>query len=474
MPPFLALILWLFLMAALFRLDPAKDSRVSVALWVPLTSMFILASRSPSQWFGGQVGLAAQALEEGNPLDRTISFALILLAIGILMSRSFKWGRFFTSNRALMALLCFSLLSGVWSDFPFVAFKRWFRDFGNYLVILVVLTDPLPLEAVRTVLRRLSYLLVPLSILLNKYFPQLSKQYDAWTGVGYYVGATTSKNMLGLLCLVSGLFFFWDTATRWPERKLRRTKRIILVNFAFFAMTLWLLHLAQSTTSSVCMALGCLVVAAAHSRVFRRHPAFLKVLIPSIFCLYLILDFGLGMNGSMAGAIGKDPTLTDRTRIWTFLLGMHTNPLIGTGYQSFWLGPRLKWFWQHSGLGHLNEAHNGYLEVYLDLGLIGILFVVGFLVDTYRAICRKLDSSSSLAVLGLATWMALVFYNMSEVAFEIGLLYTVFLLGAIVVPERAKRRVRNIAAFDRASDAELLPSLPLETAVARTASWSER
>ena len=82
--------------------------------------------------------------------------------------------------------------------------------------------------------------------------------------------------MLGLLCLISGLFFFWDTVTRWPDRKQRQTKRIILVNVAFFAMTLWLLHLAHSTTSSVCLLLGCLVIAAAHSKMFRRHPTFLK------------------------------------------------------------------------------------------------------------------------------------------------------------------------------------------------------
>ena len=216
-----------------------------------------------------------------------------------------QMGHFFARNATLMAFLLFALVSVCWSDFPFVAFKRWFRDLGNYLVILVVLSDPRPLEAVRTVLRRLSYLLVPLSILLNKYFPQLSKQYDVWTGVGYYVGATTSKNMLGLLCLTSGLFFFWDTMTRWPERKQQKTGRIILVNVAFFAMTLWLLHLAQSTTSSVCLVLGCLVITAAHSKVFRRHPKFLKVLIPASFCLYLILDFGFDMNGKMAGAVGR-------------------------------------------------------------------------------------------------------------------------------------------------------------------------
>src|SRR5438876_5284476 len=118
--------------------------------------MFVVASRLPSQWLGGgQIQVAAQALEEGNPLDRAFYFLLIGLSIWILASRSFKWADFFARNSALVTFISFALISVVWSDFPLVAFKRWFRDLGNYLVILVVLSDPRPLEAVRTVLRRL-------------------------------------------------------------------------------------------------------------------------------------------------------------------------------------------------------------------------------------------------------------------------------------------------------------------------------
>ena len=65
----------------------------------------------------------------------------------------------------------------------------------------------------RTLLRRLCYLLIPLSVLLVKYYPQIGRQYDYWQGTAMYVGPTTSKNMLGVLCLIGGLFFFWDTVT---------------------------------------------------------------------------------------------------------------------------------------------------------------------------------------------------------------------------------------------------------------------
>src|ERR1700733_13685132 len=151
MSPSLALVAWLALLVGLLYLDPAKVPGSSLALWVPLTWMFIVGTRLPSQWVGGHVGLVSQALEEGNSLDRSISCGLILLAVGILISRSFKWHDFFMRNLALTTFLCFALLSVLWSDFPFVSFKRWFRDLGNYLVVLVILTDPDPLEAVRTV-----------------------------------------------------------------------------------------------------------------------------------------------------------------------------------------------------------------------------------------------------------------------------------------------------------------------------------
>src|SRR6267154_6251833 len=173
MPPSVALFFCLILLFWLFRYDPAKESKTSLALWVPLIWIFFVASRLPSQWLGSETGMtASQALQEGSALDRIIFSVLILLAIVILKSRSFHWGGFFAHNFVLMSLIFFALLSVLWSDFPFISFKRWFRDLGNYLVILVVLSEANPLEAVRTLLRRLCFLLVPLSILLIKYFPQ--------------------------------------------------------------------------------------------------------------------------------------------------------------------------------------------------------------------------------------------------------------------------------------------------------------
>jgi len=463
MPPSLALVLWIVLLLALLRFDPANDLGKSLPLWVPLIWLFIVGSRLPSQWLGLQVGSANQALENGNPLDRTIFSLLILLAIGILISRSFNWGGFFARNFFLLAFLSFALVSVLWSDFPFVSFKRWFRDLGNYFVILVVLTDPHPLEATRTLLRRFGYLLISLSILLIKYYPFLARQYDEWSGVPMFVGAATSKNMLGTVCLISGVFFFWDTVMRWPDRKERRIKRIIQINIAFILMTLWLLRLSHSATSQVCLVIGCLVIVAARSGMGRRHPTLLKVSIPTIFCLYLILAFGLGLNGELAARLGRDPTLTDRTIIWKTVLSLHTNPVVGTGYESFWLGSRLRSVWQV--LQGINETHNGYIDIYVNLGSAGVILLVGFLMASYRAICKKFDSSYSLASLTLAMWTVILFYNMTESAFKGGLLWLTLLLGALVIPERAEDHARGVVIGKNVSAAKRFSRSPVGAAL---------
>ena len=441
MPPIQALAIWLVLLLALFIFDPAKHTKISAALWVPVIWFFFLGSRPPEMWLGFSSGVdAAQALEQGNPTDRTIFSLLTLAAFAILVSRSFQFRNFVAQNSALACLLVFALLSVAWSDFPLATFKKWFRDAGVYMAVLVVLSDPHQLEAVRTVLRRVCYLHIPLSIVLIKYYPELGKAFSAWGGQEY-TGVSTSKNMLGAVCLVSGLFFFWDTITRWRERREARVRRVILVNIAFIGMTLWLLNLSESNTSTICLAIGCLMIAAAHCNFGRRHISWVKALAPVSFLVYLILALGIGMAGQLSEAVGRSANMSDRTHIWEVLLSVPINPVLGTGYQSFWLGPRVQWVWARLSGDNVLEAHNGYLQTYLELGLIGLSLLCTFLIATYRKVCKRLEPLTPLGTLGLGLWTLLLFYNVTEATFGPGLLFVTFLLAAIPIPQRAENRL---------------------------------
>src|SRR5581483_4045753 len=238
MPPSVALTLWLVLLLALLALDPAKERGTSLALWVPVTWIFIVATRLPSQWLAGSVSIAEGSLEEGSPLDRSIFLVLIFLAIGILVARSFKWGDFFAGNVALISFIGFALLSVSWSETPYIAFKRWFRDLGNYLMVLVAWSDSRPMAAVTTVLRRLGYLLIPLSILLIKYYPSIGVGFNVWTGTTMYAGPAASKNGVGALRVKSVLVLFSGSRCRGTRPRRGPLTRMIRVNLAFLAMTL--------------------------------------------------------------------------------------------------------------------------------------------------------------------------------------------------------------------------------------------
>jgi O-antigen ligase len=435
MSPTLALVIWLGLLLALLRHDPAADRRLSSALWIPVIWLSIIGSRLPAQWLSGNIGFTSAGFSEGSALDRAVYLSLIAASLVIVIRRRFDWTGFIKQNAWLAAFLCFALISVTWSDYPLVAFKRWIRDLGVFLAIFVVISSPHPLESASWVLRRVFYLLIPLSVVFVKYFPHLAREYDHWTGAGYFVGVATSKNMLGVLCMVSTLFFLWDTLARWPRRDQPRRPAALIVNGVFIAMSVWLLSIADSATSTLCLLLGSLIVLMARVQTVRNRPIILAILIPSGIAVYALLQFALGVDliALVSQAFGRTPDLTGRTAIWNAVLNAGANPIFGAGYETFWLGPRLEWLWSQAV--RVNTAHNGYLDVYLNLGAIGLTLMVGFLCSGYVKIAIRFLSDPELGSFALAIWTILLFYNVTESALRLNILWVVFLLMAVTLSE---------------------------------------
>src|SRR5207253_7770730 len=107
--------------------------------------------------------------------------------------------------------------------------------------------------------------------------------------------------------------------------------------------------------------------------------------------LYLLLavvtlvvgELAFGIIGRLVDLTGHNATLAGRGELWRQLLGLHTNPIFGVGFESFWLGDRLRTLAAQHWWAP-NEAHNGYLETYLNLGLIGLFILTGCIIATYR------------------------------------------------------------------------------------------
>src|SRR5207247_143917 len=128
---------------------------------------------------------------------------------------------------------------------------------------------------------------------------------------------------------------------RWADRKSKRTRRILFVNGVLMGMTVWLMNQSDSATSRMCLLIGCLIIAAIQSRSGRANLSRFTVAIPCVLIAGLLVEVFFGVSATVAGILGRDSTFSGRTEIWRALLNMDTNPLLGVGYQSFWLGDRL-------------------------------------------------------------------------------------------------------------------------------------
>jgi exopolysaccharide production protein ExoQ len=416
MPPRLAALLtWTFVFF-LFRRDIRERPNVTGALWLPLIWMLIICSRAVTQWldiFGVHVGGAS--LEEGSPLDAFVYFALIAAGIYVLSRRRVSLAEFTRNNGWLMAFLLFGFLAIAWSDFPFVAFKRWTKVLGHPIMVLILMTEPDPEEALRRLMKRCAYVIVPVSILLIKYYPEIGRNASPWATASMNNGIAQGKNLLGADCLILGFFFFWHLLQTWPTEKGKTRRNELLLTVGFLIAIWWLLRVAESSTATLSLIVSVLAVLLLGRRFVNRRLIGAYVLAGVV--IYFVAEVTFGVSSVLIGVLGRDSTLTGRRDLWDQLLDFHTNPIAGVGFESFWLGERLRqigelYWWQ------ANEAHNGYLETYLNLGAIGVFLMIGCMIAAFRKSRLELLRNFEFGRYRLGFLAATVIYNWTESAFR--------------------------------------------------------
>lgn len=435
MNPYLATLVYAIGIAGLFYLNLDESSRTSRALWLPVVYLWILGGRPVSFWLGvAPTGTGdVQAQMEGSPIDAAVFGVLLIAGLAVLVQRRARVLKLLGMSWPILLYFLFCLLSILWSDFPGVALKRWLKSTADLVMILVVLTDRQPLAALNRLFSRTAFIFIPLSILVIKYFPELGRAYDSWTGLQMATGLTTDKNTLGMITFVLLLGTVWRLIAllRSYERPPNRRK-ILWAQWTILLMGLYLLRLADSVTSDVCFALATALMIATSTRPIRRNAvavhALVLVLVAAIGSLIL-----LGAGASLAQALGRNSTLTGRTDIWGAVIPLASNPVIGAGFESFWLSATVHTkLWELMPGLPLNEAHNGYIEVYLELGWVGVCLISLILVNGYLRAVAAFHRSPRWGGLLIAYIAAAAVYNLSEAGFRMMDHMWIFLLLAVV------------------------------------------
>ncbi len=299
-----------------------------------------------------------------------------------------------------LALCCFAILlvsSALWSELPVWAFKRGAvmlqtTAFGLYLASRFSLSQQL-----RALCFVLTLLLAALaaSALLDPVGAFASPGHP-----GAFRGPLVHKNHEALLMAL---------AIPALLIQIRDAPRQRALFGAALAAALVFLVLAQSLGGRLVAAMLGAVVAA-HSLL--RPPRAWLLLVPT---LVVALGTAAAVGGLLDGvlvALGKDTTLTGRTEIWEQTLKMLAErPLLGHSTASFWqlriVASTGVWF---------SNAHNGYLQLLIDLGLIGfVTFVLQLLVSLVRSLAFAQRPEPAALWPYCVTALVLV-YNLVEVS----------------------------------------------------------
>jgi exopolysaccharide production protein ExoQ len=458
----LALVVCIAFVLFLLLVERRASRGVSAALWIPTLWMLYTPSKSLSMWFG-----RSGNIESGSLVDQLFLMSLCGAGIVVLTRRRFDWSRALRRHGWLLALLAYTFVSTFWSDITLIALKRWTREVIVVIMALVIMSEANPRQALVSLLRRSAYILIPFSLLLIKFYPALGRDYGRWSGIQMWIGVSVQKNSLGRLCLVSAFFLLWGLYTRWKEPAAARGRFNGWTDFMVLLIALFLLKGADNAYSATSVGAFGMGIATFLGLLWLRK---LKLKLPQTALLALVIfltgfeaatPFLGGSNvASLTSSVGRDDTLTGRTWIWASLVpAVQRQPLLGAGFGSFWTTERRI-------LYQIPHGHNGYLDILLETGAVGLALSTVWLLSCARKLHAALAVDYDSASLAICLLLMAVICNFTESVLTsmTEQMTALVALASFVVPYkpiRASNRLKPRTA----------PARNAETSIGATAGW---
>lgn len=276
----------------------------------------------------------------------------------------------------LTVLGVFPLLSPLWSQDPI----RSIYNAAAYVIATMFayyLSLRFSAEQLMSLIKMTGVVVCVFGGLIIALAPRYGISYADVRSAGAWIGIFQDRTSAAkcLTFLLSPALVFGYSRFDW-----RRVGYIALLTF-FIAMTHPVTGVLIGVALTVFMA-GLYV----SRRLERRAALCVALVFIPAFVLFAVL--GSHFLPDVLGFFGRDMTLTGRTDIWQSLwLSVEKRPLLGYGYVAFWQGLNgesanaiLAAHWM------FGYAHNGFLEIVLQLGFVGLgLFAITFVIAVKNA-----------------------------------------------------------------------------------------
>jgi exopolysaccharide production protein ExoQ len=371
-------------------------------------------------------GLLAMVLDRDHTaLDGSPAWRLVLgisyLGVAVVLLPWYRETLFvLRRNWSLVSLLVLAVLSSLWADMPDLVLRKTIGLFGTTLFGIALAVR----VSFQEQLRMLSWLfrvLAVLSLGCVVLFPSYGISSEGeWMGVFGY------KNALGAAMGLS-LLVEWQLPAASRFAKVLKGLAMLL--------SVFLLLNSDSVTPGVAL-VGALILVSVHKFVTLRFHVPLYA--ASVFITVLVSvgsSLVFANSDRVMTLVGRSSSLTGRTEIWGLVISfIAQRPILGYGYSAFWLGASPESFVVNQVLrGPVMYSHNGYLEMLLTLGAIGLLLTV-VLIGTgiKRAVYLSRQRQFGTELWPLAFLLYFIFHNLGEVTIAMQLLEWAMCVSCIV------------------------------------------
>lgn len=313
----------------------------------------------------------------------------------------------------IWSIVLYAIFSAAWSTDSFATIKR-----SILLLIVLLLTISCfgKKQKNDTALDRV--LMLPLIILcaLSVLFTLVAPGV-AITDIGWR-GATSHKNEIGQVIVVALLLVIFGVSRKGTGF----IKRVLAISMLIVGLLF-----SKSSTSlvavgvAIALTYGISLVLLIRQDVKWTKP-FLIIALPSLVVIHIAfltdkLPAFDQISGFLLASLGKSSTLTGRTELWDLVLSqsLYHNPLLGGGYGGFWNGPFsvAAYTTFRNGI-YLGQAHNGYIDIYNDMGWVGLALVAVVIIGLVFNIIKLMKRGHSEWKLVFSILIVTLIFNYAE------------------------------------------------------------
>jgi exopolysaccharide production protein ExoQ len=369
------------------------------------------------------------AYKPGDKITQALNLLMIVTSL-LLFSRALLRKNIGVSAILMLALVSFLLLSAVWSIDPATTVRR-----GVVYLWVVVGTIGVVGSLDRDEVMDLLGLVCALSAVASIVLLVISPNNALMSYSSELRGIYPHKNVFGQVMAIGALVSLHAIRTSHSRRRFSKVCALILftgLTFLSKSSTAILTIFAFSTVNGVIT-------------LFRRGNFWRIVGVFLIIFLVPVAGIVAWDHNAVLEMIGKDPTLTGRTELWSYLLNdIGQKPMLGWGFRAFWSGQNPAVWEIQTVIGWVAaSAHNGLLEMLLEVGIMGsALFLLLWARNVMLALQCINTSAKELAVTSLLLYGGILLVGITEPVLMDPVIFTSAFFMTGLICEGVARRQR--------------------------------